>query len=67
MLCANERVQSECCAPMRGCKVNAVRQCRCPQVKRRGANPYLRPLANLLSLLVPTWPLAATNKNTMVG
>lgn len=30
-----------------------------------GLNPYLRPLAGLISWLVPTAPIAATTRNTL--
>lgn len=35
------------------------------KVKKRGLNPVLIPLAALLNLVIPTWPLAKTPKNTM--
>ena len=35
------------------------------RASRHGANPYLRPLAGLISWLVPTAPIAATTRNTL--
>ena len=35
------------------------------RVSRQGLNPYLRPVANLLSRLVPTAAIVATDKNTL--
>ena len=35
------------------------------RASRKGMNPYLRPLAAVLSVIVPTAPLVATDKNTM--
>lgn len=35
------------------------------KVSRKGLNPYLRPIANLLSKLVPTAAIVATERNTL--
>ena len=35
------------------------------RASRHGLNPYLRPLAGLISWLVPTAPIAATTRNTL--
>ncbi|KAK9820098.1 hypothetical protein WJX72_006113 [[Myrmecia] bisecta] len=35
------------------------------RVSQQGLNPYLRPIASLISLLFPAWPIVVTDKNTM--
>jgi hypothetical protein len=35
------------------------------KVSRKGINPYIRPIANLLSWLAPTAAIVATEKNVL--
>lgn len=35
------------------------------KVSRKGINPYIRPIASLLSWLAPTAAIVATEKNTL--
>lgn len=52
------------CCPRRGTVLMAP-MLSLEKVSRKGLNPYLRPIANLLSKLVPTAAIVATERNTL--